>query len=178
MRRLRTSNKHQEHALRRGAGPVYSQRGRLWQIFLCSPILFIAAGWRGEGGCRPISQLEGAALATAIGSEISLLQSGSSSQQPQQVVIFRPQVFSQALSPALAALRLPCQGTGPIVLIERPLQGCTVVATEQVPSPSGAETGDREDGEATGADEAENIATGGEATSPVPPGQHHTCHGQ
>ena len=107
--------------------------------------------WPGEGGCRPISQLEGAALATAIGSEISLLQSGSS-QQPQQVVIFRPQAFSPALSPALAALRLPCPGTGPIVLIERPLQGCTVVATEQVASPSGAETGDREDGEATGAD--------------------------
>jgi len=33
-----------------------------------------------------------------------------------------------------------------------------------------AETGDREDGEATGTNEAGNIATGGEATSPVPPG--------
>ena len=124
--------------------------------------------WPGEGGCRPISQLEGAALATAIGSDISLLQSGSS-QQPQQVVIFRPQAFSPALSPALAALRLPCPGTGPIVLIERPLQGCTVVATEQVASPSGAETGDREVGEAAGADEAGNMTTGGEATSPASP---------
>ena len=57
-----------------------------------------------------------------------------------------------------------------IVLIERPLQGCTVVATEQVASPSGAETGDGEDGEVTGTDEAGNIATGGEATSPIPPG--------
>ncbi len=110
MRRLRTSITHHEHTLQRGAGPIFSQRGRLWQIFLCLPILFVAAEVARRGGCRPISQLERAALATAIGSEISLLQSGSS-QQPKQVVIFRPQVFSPALSPALAALRLPCPRT-------------------------------------------------------------------
>ena len=34
------------------------------------------ARWPGEGGCRPISQLEGTAVATAIGNEISLIQSG------------------------------------------------------------------------------------------------------
>ena len=32
------------------------------------------ARWPGEGGCRPISQLEGTAVATVIDTEISLFQ--------------------------------------------------------------------------------------------------------
>jgi hypothetical protein len=54
------------------------------------------ARWPGEGGCQPISELEGAALATAIGSNIALFQSGSE-EQPHQAVIFRPQLVSTAL---------------------------------------------------------------------------------
>ena len=87
------------------------------------------ARWPGKGGCRPISELEGAALATAIGSDISLFQSGSE-EQPHQAVIFRPQVVSTALEQRLEALRAHGRRNDSWVLIERPRQGCTVVVTE------------------------------------------------
>ena len=75
-----------------------------------------------------MSQLEGEALATAIGNEISLLQSVSG-RQPQQAVVFQPQAISETLAPARAELQRLLPVAGPLVLLERPLQGCTVVLT-------------------------------------------------
>ncbi len=63
------------------------------------------ARWPGERGSRPISRLEGTILASAIGRDFSLLQSGAG-QQPQQRVLFRPQVVSATLTPALVELGL------------------------------------------------------------------------
>ena len=119
-------------------------------------------------GCRPISQLEGTAVATAIGTEISLLQSVSG-HQPQQVVVFRPRVVSAVLTPALEALRLLERVNGPVVLIERPRQGCTVVSTEPVPSPIGTETVEAEGG--ADASEVENKITGEVTMPPASPGR-------
>jgi hypothetical protein len=106
------------------------------------------ARWPGEGGSRPISRLEGTALASAIGRELSLLQSGVG-QQPQQTVLFRPQVVSATLTPALVELRSLVRESGPLILLERPFQGCTVVATVQGPSPEEAVFRDGVGGAAT-----------------------------
>ena len=103
----------------------------------------------------PISELEGAALATAIGSDISLFQSGSE-EQPHQAVIFRPQVVSTALEQRLEALRDHGRRNDPWVLIERPRQGCTVVVTEPAQSPVEAPNGVAGDSPAVGANEGEN----------------------
>jgi hypothetical protein len=125
------------------------------------------ARWPGEGGCRPISELEGAALATAIGSDISLFQSGSE-EQPHQAVIFRPQVVSTALEQRLEALRDHGRRNDSWVLIERPRQGCTVVVTEPAQSPVEAVNGVAGDSPAVGANEGENGNIDGGATPPPP----------
>ena len=105
------------------------------------------ARWQGEGGCRLFSQLEGTVVALAIGTEISLIQSG---KQPQQEVVAF--AVSAVLTPTLEAQRLFGPGYGPMVLIERPRQGCTVVSSELVSSLLGARTGVG-GGAATGAGE-------------------------
>ena len=125
------------------------------------------ARWPGEGGCRPISLLEGTALATAIGCDISLLQSGSE-QQPQQAVIFRPHVVSMALGQRLEALRDHGRRNDSWVLIERPRQGCTVVVTEPAQSPVDAANGEAVGNPAVGAPhEGENVIFAGRATPPL-----------
>ena len=80
---------------------------------------------------------------------------------------YRPRVVSAALAPALEALRLLERVNGPVVLIERPRQGCTVVSTEPVPSPIGTNT--MEAGAGAGASEEGNDMTGEVSTPPASP---------
>jgi hypothetical protein len=86
------------------------------------------ARWQGEGGNRPVTLLEGTTLATAVGRGISILQSGE--PLPGRVAGFLPQTISAELAHIISALgRLVPEGGNPFVVLERPLQGCTCVAT-------------------------------------------------
>ena len=86
------------------------------------------ARWQGEGGNRPVTQREGATIATVIGRGISILQSGE--PLPVRVAGFLPQTISAGLAHTISALgRLVPEGRNPFVVLERPLQGCTCVAT-------------------------------------------------
>ena len=54
------------------------------------------ARWQGEGGNRPVTQLEGATIATVIGRGINILQSGE--PLPGRVAGFLPQTISAGLA--------------------------------------------------------------------------------